>query len=364
MLKLLIKTIGIPFYQQHAGLFLVIFYLLFGAVNGSALISFHTALLIGICASPLALGIFLLILTAYALKCYFFVKNRLNMAAYHFVKAVAVKPKAKQDQLWLKTYAFMLLPLLVYTALILFIAIRYQYWLSLITIIFALSLIGFVWLRLTFKNTNYNFKPTKSYINTNQVKIHQPLYLWPLFHLFQEQRLMLFVCKLVSLLVFKAMLWMFADVGNDLRVYLTALLAAVLSHAVLLNQLIKFEAFYMGFTRSLALKPLYKLGSWLLIFFLLLLPELALLSWITPFDVTHLAVAVLFCIATMLAIFTLAILLKANMEKYLMYLLFFFFVTMLAVLAGNYLWYSTLLVISSSAIYLSYTKKIDWKEMA
>ncbi len=271
MLKLLNKTIGLSFYEQHAGLFLVICYLLFGAVEGSQLISYHHALLMAIFSSPLVWLIVFTVWIAYSLKCYLFVKQKLALPTFKFAAELTKVKLISQHQIWCKVYAFMLMPILSYALLILYTSIRHQYFFSFFATLIGLSAISAMLSFLTVKSSNYNFNPVKPWVKLGLLKTKKPFWSWPLFYLLNEQPVLLFVCKLVSLLAFKSILWVFADVGNDIRVFLTAMLAVVLSHAVLLVNWAKFDASYLSFARTLEITPIKRLSYWLIVLLILLI---------------------------------------------------------------------------------------------
>ena len=364
MLKLLIKTIGVSFYEQHAGLFLVVCYLLFGAVEGSQLISYHFALLIAICSSPLVWLIVFLVWIVYAIKCYLFVRQKLALPTFSFAVEVTKIKVVKQNNVWLKVYIFMLMPILSYAVLILYISIQYHYFFSFFATLIGVLLLLVMLSFLTFKSNNYNFNPVKNWVSTSWIKINKPFWSWPLFYLFHQQPLMLFACKLISLLAFKSILWVFADVGNDIRVFLTAILAVVLSHAILIFNWVKFDAAYLSFVSSLKISSFKRVSYWLIVLMILLVPELTILTWLTRFDVTQILVAVVFCMSTLFTLFTLVYVLKADMERYMKFILFFFFITMLAILAGYYLIFSVVLLFVSILTFMVYYPKIDLKEIA
>lgn len=364
MLKLLIKTIGLTFYRQHVGLFLVMFYLLFGMIKGYDLLNFHKALLISICSSPLNLGLLLVAWALYALKCVFFVKQKLALAEHQFVQAMTIMPRQKQYVLWAKVYAFLWLPILAYSIALLLTAIIAQYYFSLMVVLLGnFLLIGFL-VFYTFRFSNFTFQVPKKWLNFPTISIHKAFWFWPIAYLLQQQLLMLLVCKVVSLLSFKAVLWVFADVGNDIRVYLTALLAVVFSHAILIFNLVKFDAFYLGFAKSLPIPVWKRFGFWLLVFGLLLIPEFVLLMSLSNLQVLQLLNCLFFSIATMLALLALLYLLKADMERYMKYLLFFFFVSMLAILGAYYFIFSLLLILFTVVTFFWRYNSLDLKEIA
>lgn len=364
MLNILIKTLGLPFYKQHAGLFVVFIYLLFGMIKGYDLIYFHIALLVSICSSMLNLALLFLFWIMYSLKCLHFVKQKLSQDDYRFTKSLSTLSKLTQFKTWLKLYAFLLLPVLIYSIVVIGAAIKNQYYFSAVATIVALFVIFGSLIFYTFNFTNYAFVVKKEWLIFSNIKLNKPFWTWPIFYLLKEQPVVFLLCKTVSLLFFKAILLVFADVGDDIRVYLTATLAVVLSHSVLVLNLIKFDANYLSFAKHLPLKAITRLINWTLIFSVLLLPELILLVILTPYSLINLLNCFVFAISGILFLKLLVYHLKANTERYMKYLLIFFFVAMLAVLANYYLIFSLLMIAVSVSTFLIQYDKTDIKELA
>lgn len=364
MLKLLYKTIGRNFYQQHAGLFLVVFYLLFGAVEGSQLISYHQALLLAFCASPMALLLLLGTWVLYALKCAFFVRKQLQHENFTFLRNITVLRKNDQIRVWARVYLLLLLPMLCYALFLLGMALRHGYYLTFVAVVLFLTSLVMLLSLYTFRQNQDTFRAIKPWLKLPLYQFKRPFWSWPLFYLLSEQRLMLVLCKVVSLVFLKGVLWMFADVGPDSRVYLTAAMAVVLSHAVVLLYLVKFEANYLAFAKVLPIRVLNRLVQWFGLLLLLLLPEMILLGWIVKLNGAQCFSILFYLSSAMLCLLALAYWLKANMDHYLKCLLFFFFVSMWMILAGQYLVFSLLLLsLGSWALVWKYSR-VDLREIA
>ena len=183
MLKLLVRTLGITFYQQHVGLFLVAFYLLFGMIQGYALIDFHIALLVSICSSPLNFLMLLAIWFLYAVKYVFFVKKKLALPSYQFTSAVTSMPSKRQYILWAKLYGLMLLPILVYAISMLLVSIKHQFYFTFLATITSVVLIILLLVGYTYRFNNFAFKVSKTWVNLPSIKINKPFWSWPLYHL-------------------------------------------------------------------------------------------------------------------------------------------------------------------------------------
>jgi hypothetical protein len=363
MLKLLVRTIILTFYQQHIGLFLVVFYLLFGMIQGYDLILFHKALLLAISSSPVNLIILFVIWMAYAIKCLLFVKQKLAQEDYSFAKEITRMSKKAQIILWLKIYTFLLIPILCYGALVLITSIMHQYFFSVFITTVVLALMMIILSNYTYSFSNLSFNLYKAWINFPAIKVKKAFWCWPLWYLLNEQRIMMLICKIVSFLFFKAILLVFADIPNDIRIYLTALLAVVLSHAMLVLNITKFDAFYNAFAINLPITPLKRLTYWVLVFGLLLIPELILLVVLTKISLLQFLICVLFCMGSMLMLQALVYFLKANADRYLQYLLFFFFVNMFAILSGYYLPFSIVTLIVCSIIFIWNYNRVDLKDV-
>jgi hypothetical protein len=364
MLRLLIRTIGVNFYQQHVGLFLVGFYLLFGMIQGYDLILFHKALLLSICSSPLNLLILFGVWILFAVKTVLFVKYKLAQEDYVFAKQITIISKKAQIILWIKVYSFLLAPILCYATLVVIISIIHQYFFSFFATIAMLGLMMILLSIYSYRFSNLNFNISKTWINLPPIEIKKTFWSWPIWFLLNEQKVMLFICKIVSFLFFKAILLVFVDIQNDIRIYLTALLAVVLSHAILVLNVIKFDAFYNAFAKNMQIDAIRRVIYWVFVFGLLLIPEFILLLFSTHITVIQFGNCLLFAISSMLVLQTLVYLLKANTDRYLQYLLFFFFISMFAILGGYYLPFSLAMIVCSSIFFVWNYNKLDLREIA
>lgn len=335
MLKLLNKTLVLTFYQQHAGLFLVVLYLLFGAVEGSQIVSYQKALLLGVCSSPSFLAIVFGIWLLYGLKCVHFMHKKQAQENYGFLQLLNSLSKKRQQQLWAYVYALCFAPILIYAILIVLMSISSGYHFSAIaTLIFVPALV-FIAAIYTYHQVSHQYNLSKTFLKLPSFKLPKPYWLWSLYHFLTEQKINLIVTKVMSFLFFKAILWAFADVGHDIKVYLTAMFAVVLSHAVLLFNMVKFEAGHLSFMVSLPIRQSTHVKYQIVTLLILIIPEILLYGWLVSFDLIFVLRALIFSLGSLLFLKALVIFLKADMESYMKWLLFYFFITMLAIL-GSY----------------------------
>lgn len=272
-------------------------------------------------------------------------------------------PKKAQIILWLKIYAFLSMPILCYGFLVLITSILHQYIFSFFITAVVLAAIMILLSNYTYRFNNLNFNSYKAWLSLPAIKVKKAFWSWPIWYLLNEQRVMLLICKIVSFLFFKAILLVFADIQNDIKIYLTALLTVVLSHAMLVLNITKFDAFYNAFAINLPITPIKRLSYWLFIFGLLLIPEFILLVVLTNITLLQFVTCMLFCLGSMLMLQMLVYFLKANADRYLQYILFFFFVNMFAILSGYYLPFSVVTLIICSIIFIWNYNRVDLKDV-
>jgi hypothetical protein len=359
MLRLLVKSLAREFYLQHAGFFLVGIYLLFGIVEPGLLIGYQKSLLLAGISSPIGLAIVSFSWFLYALKVYFFINQKLSLTQYQFINEIGKLAKNKQLKLWLSLYSILLLPIIIYVLALAGLSVTYHYLNSLFCIlsVFFVFLVGLSFLSYQKVTTGF-LTQEKQQIHT-RITLKRPYFTWPLIHLFRDQPLMLLMCKLSSLVLFKAMCWMFADVGNDTRVLLVALLASVLCHAVLVLNLLRFEVSYLNFSRSLPVSIYQRLGHWLLILAIVLIPEWILLIVSSKYNLHSIIHGFLFGLTGLFFLFTALYIGKLNLDNYLKWLLFFFFTSMWAILGHYYFLFCVVVLVCCTSFYLARFHKTD-----
>ncbi len=363
MLKLLINSLAKAFYQQHAGFFLVGIYILFGVVEPSQLIGYQKALLLAGITSPVGMAVVFGAWLLYSLKVFFFIRQKLAEIQYSFVRETAALHISNQLKLWLKLFLVMLLPIAFYVGLLIVLSFKYHLVWSVLSIVFVFAALWFALSLLTLRSVTFGFLKHEGKPLVRGIKMKRPFFSWPIFHLVNEQPLMLLMCKGLSFIFFKGMLWMFADVGGDSRVVLVGMLASVLCHAVLIYSLLKFETMYLNFVKSMPVSVFKRVLSWLLVFAIILIPE-----WIFVIMAAHTSLytfigAFLFGLAGLFLMLTIMYIIKLDMDRYLKWLLFFFFISMWAILAQYYLVFSVLLLAGCGLYYLWFFNKTDLKEL-
>lgn len=363
MLKLFLKTLSKEFFAAHAGLFLFGFYLLFGIVESSQLISYHKTLMLLIYSSPLILALVFVCWALYALKCLFFVKKQLKTEVYQFVFLLGASAREVQFRLWIKLYAVLFLPILLYLVPFIYVGLANDSYVSIFAVFLFVSGLLLALSGHMYRIINYSHVPAKVYLKTSLPQWSKPYWTWPFYYLLKEQTLMLFASKVLSFALFNATMWVFADVSGDIRVSMIGILAAVLSHSMLLHALMKNEVDRLSFTRSLPITLVSRLGQNLLVLLLLFVPEMLFYMLKTDGQLWHIVYGLCFGLSGLMGLQMILYWINLDQDQYLKWLLGFFFVSMFVVLAHYYLLYSLLILMGYTAYFFFFYHQKDLKEM-
>ncbi|MBB5648991.1 hypothetical protein [Pedobacter cryoconitis] len=353
MLKLWLKTFGREFFAQHAGLFLFVFYIIFGAVPPDHLKNYLIALCMTINSSPIAMGILILINLVFSIKCLFFVQKQLNDPTYHFVKISSAAIKSKQLQNWLLLYLFIHSPLIVINLMLMVSGLYGHFYVSAAILAGYMIIISGSLAYFTFRSVNYAFKPAIRLLNFPKISLKKPYWTWPLYAMLKEQTLSLIVCKILSFILFKAIIWMFTTNGNDVRIYLLGLMAAAISHCILISTALKFEKSYMNFVNSLPVNNWHKLFFTWVTILILMAPELFFYSSLNGFSILNTLKGIVLCSGILLYLRMSLYFVKEDMEKYLRHIFILLILSIMAIIANLYLPFSLLLT-ASGVIYHHY----------
>jgi len=343
MLKIWIRTFGKEFYRQHAGLLLVMFYVLFGWMQSGDILAHLNIVLLAICSSPVATGIFCLCFFLYGLKTLNFVHQKVSVATYSFVMlSCAAKPK-DQMRNWLGLYCILLLPFLLFTLSLLITSIYYHYFWCLLTLTISSTVLFSGLVLYTFKKLNCGFKQSIT-LSVPRLAVKKPYWTWSIFYILEQQTLMLIICKILSFVVFTGTLWLFSDSGNDIRVYLIAMLAAIVAHSILLAAVWRFVKSSLIFLNSLPISGWSRLLSLILFLLILFCPELIVYSIRTSFSPYSMVTGILFALSSLLSLYLAIYLLGDHGDRYLKFVCLFFLTAIFTILSRQYLALSLLLI--------------------
>ena len=272
---LLHRSLTAVYYRQNAGLFLFLFFLLFGTQPSAGdLVALHYSLIKSILTSTFFYFITLAIWLVYVLKVILFIHSCVRQESYDFVFLINTIHPRKRFLLLLSMTRKLLAPVLVYGGIILFIGAKEQLWPGLASISATLLVL----LAITNSVVYYLIgkgKAAQEISNRKSIlSFALPVSLFRFFiaFVFKQQFVSLLITKLLSFgslyfisrteprLFEDRMLWL---------VYITVLIG----HSFILYRLFNFQETQLGICRNLPLKRFQILLTQLLVYCVLLLPE-------------------------------------------------------------------------------------------
>lgn len=350
MLRLLTKTLGRTFFAQHAGFFLFIFYMIFGAVEPSQLPSYCLALLLSVSSSFLVSTIFCSIILLYAVKSFAFVRLKLNLPTYTFIKLMAASPTTVQKSNWLKLYLIVLSPILIFTVFVIFVGVYYGHYISALGIVSWCVLITRLLVWRTSHQIIYAFEEPIKLIKINLPHFKKPYVSWKAYYLLKQQTILLFGCKVISLLLFKGIIWALGDTDDSLKVYFIALLGSLLTHSVLIATIHSFEKSQLSFTRALPIASWNRFLDLTGFFVFIFIPELLMFGVRPELAPLDLLPGICFLIGGALTLYYSLYYFSDDMDRYLKFI-FFFFVLIMLVILFNAVLISSLTILLVLTIY-------------
>ncbi|MGD1894767.1 MAG: hypothetical protein ACFB15_29760 [Cyclobacteriaceae bacterium] len=274
-LRLLIRTLGVRFYQENIGFFFVLLGFGLGILRPTE----HIYLIQATVGSAYVLGIVLIAWGLFCLKAIVFTSQQLEAPGYEWIRETTLLPLLRQIVVWMWVMLLQCLLPTIYVGIIVFQAIYYQQWPSValgavfLLIVYTLG----IW-RAIHKTYHPGTGRTTSMftlrLNRWMVK---PVYLWFGIALLKQYPVSLLLTKLLSLglLLITAQLYMHDT--YDYRLLTVTVLASGFSHTMLMYRYHHFQHISLLFFRNLPISLTQRFSTNLLTVALILLPEFAVL---------------------------------------------------------------------------------------
>ncbi|MES2327999.1 MAG: hypothetical protein V4539_00260 [Bacteroidota bacterium] len=272
VINILQRVLVNHFYKVNAGFFLFFFFVLFGVVNGSQLISYHFSLIQGMIQSYVFLACVIFAWLLYTLKCINYITKQLSEPGQQFLFVLNTAPRSKRLIWMLFVHMMVYMPVFLYAVIVAVIAAKQHYFGSMTAVIisngFMILLSTGLYMRYLQKRvTGINF-------TLSAFQFSKPFFSIPLWFLWKERKQMLLVTKTFSLLLLYGFINLYEPDSPDIRPLLLIMMLIATAHCAIILQLRSFEEERLLFTKNLPV-PLLKRFAWLLLMYaLLLLPEL------------------------------------------------------------------------------------------
>jgi hypothetical protein len=280
----LFKVLTRTYYQQNTGFFLVLVIGGFGFLRGED----HVALArLGLESPGFLVLFFFSFWTLYTLKAFQFVLKSFTDPRQEFLYLLRLLPLREQVKHLLIIQYGILQPILAYGAFVVYQGWKAGAWMPILEIAGFFLLLHLVpvagYIRaLRRPNAGQNHRTLGSYLNLNFTK---PYPLFFVQYLLEDQKMLLFLGKLLSCFFVVGVCRLYPTDSYDERLLSIGLLLAGMSHVTLTQQAHLFEHRFLLFTRNLPLSGTLRFGMTALTYSILLLPEGLLLVGNLPSDV-------------------------------------------------------------------------------
>lgn len=336
--RVLTKIIAKGFYQEHTGLLLSLFILIFinffytNVLNQTHLtpeqiIKTALKLVISTVSEPLGVAIFFGIFFIYSLKTWQYVAGRIEgpdvQFLFYSINALSWK---RQIQAWSVVQFFMSLPLVVLGGYAMIVGVTFGHWIvPLLIPAYMLALNAYSTRYYIGLTNNTVAKSVKSARLTWLKNWRKPLFSLFLFEVLVNKRVTYVITKIASLASIALILSVFPDSHSDLRLIGIISLCIALTHVILVYQSSEFEIFYLRFTRNFPYSKWQVYSQQVALYSLLLLPEIVWLFLAA--ESTNALIGVFLLLSVMLLHRTLLYQIGHNMKYYLrvVFGLFIFF---------------------------------------
>lgn len=348
--KILVKE----FYRRNTGFFLVVFFLGFGIQQPPSMLV-SPAFLIDVAGEPIFILAVLILFFLYFLKCFNFMQKTIRAKENEYILVASLLPRPAVLVSLGQAFIQLFLPALAYCALVAFYGYMTQnYWVIGVILIYNIGLIFFTifyfYRQLTQTIPENN---TGLFTLLHRYKINLPAFTWPLAHILRQEKVMLFLTKILSCGVLLAFVILYPYLEYGIRPTQIGFLMALTVHCMMVQNIQRFQEIDLHIFRNLPFSFLTRLRQQSILFAILLLPELLLLIRYLPFPDGFLYVLLLlfFGISFLLFCYALVYFNWVELESYIRFIFFLFF-TLLFSLLGYVPIYILSSILMAAAIFL------------
>lgn len=331
LLKLFVRT----FYRQNAGAFIFFLTIMFGAVGqlkGAGIVEYHYSLISGMLANKYFFMLVLVLWLLYARKCAAFIVSHIHRPEYSFLHILTRKNKYPVFNLFIVVQLLVFAPIWIYAILILAVAFSNHWHVQ--GIVIAAFLFGVIFYSANFY-TNILFNTGKEQRSrqlprlSSRYNAKYPVIL--LRYIMRDQAVMFMGIKLYSC----AILWLLSknNTPSDYDPYFPFIFFSfgVFAHIMIISRLRQFEETRLLFYRSFAVKLGKRFLQYILLYFILFLPEILTIIRLAPHHLYYTDVInyILGGFALVLTLHSLSYSAHFTMKEYLKISFLFFFAVFL-----------------------------------
>jgi hypothetical protein len=282
----LFKSFVKPFYRQHAGFFVFLFVILFGAVgvvDGAGIFEYHYSLIRGLLNNPLFFLLVLFLWLLYAIKIQQFVVAAIKKPEYSFLQALLLLDRSPLFWNMFRVQFLLFLPITCYAGLICSAAVYLHAYISgLFIFIFVLTLCltSAYWNLSVLENPGQNNRMT---ITSSFFKVRRTPY-WTIFfrYVLRDKMLLFTGIKIYNCVILYLMISNLAETSQDMNMIFLFFSMGIFGHGILIHQLREFEETRLNFYRTVPVPLIKRFLQYALLYFILLIPEFITLTLLIP----------------------------------------------------------------------------------
>lgn len=274
--NLLFKVLVRSYYLRNTGFFLVLMIAGFGFFRGEDHVRLAEAALQSL---PFMAMLFMSLWFLYTVKSSLYVLNSFTDPQQKFLYHLRLLPASEQLRQLFVVQAGLLQPILAYGLFVIYRGVKLEAWLAVAVVVLvflALLILPIpVFMQaLTRPNAAQKIRTFRSFIN---LKFTKPYPFFFIQHLLEDQKMVLFLSKLLSGFLIVGVCRLYGTDTYDHRLISIGVLLAAFSHSGFIPLFHSFENQHLLFSRNLPIPILTRLFSQVQTFLLLLIPEFLLL---------------------------------------------------------------------------------------
>ena len=285
--RVLLKVVASGFYQEHTGWLISLFLLVFinffwtrvpdpSHITHEQLLRNGFRLVIMSVSEPIGVAALLGVCFCYSLKSWHYVAGRLKSADVQFLAYSSNAFGWRQQVIsWSVVQGVILLPVVVLCLYAMVIGVVFHHWLVPVLLpgyLLLLTVIGAGYYTRLLNDTVV--KPNKFVGLTWVRNWPKPLFSLFLYEIIAKKRVTYFITKVASVASIALLLLAFSDSRTDVRLAGMMGLCCAVGHTILVFQGGEFELFYLPIMRNLPYGRGQVYGQQVLLYGVLLLPEL------------------------------------------------------------------------------------------
>lgn len=366
--RILFQSFVKPFYKENAGLFVFVFTMMFcivSKVDGAGLYEYHYSLAAGMLTSNVFLLLVFFTWFLYARKCVVFVSDLMLQPRYSFLQIYNELSKAKRRWLFFIVEIWLLMPVLLYALFICFVGCKQQLYLPVLLVICYLLLLcvmAAAWHVYLLANPGRKNIVSLKHL-TARFLLPQFFPLTLIRFVANEKKIIwagvkVFTCGILYLIARN-------NTYDDYDISMPFLFFnfGILANGVLIYRIREFEEIYLSFYKGLPVSLLKRFLQYLLIFFILLIPEFVTVATLVPVHLHYAdAVNITLCgFGLLLLMNSITFLANFKMKEYIIILLAVFCVQCILLMTVGFVFLYLLFFASAITIFLKSCHQFEYQ---